>query len=69
MVSIFGLALGEIVLPIIIGHHAIGDVALQLEPAVEDGELPILGKCQANLGHGTGIDAQGLTTTGEGLVL
>ena len=60
IIGIFGLTVGKIVLPVVISHHAIGYMTLEMEPAAEDGQCPILGQSQTRLRHGTGIDAQRL---------
>ena len=68
MVGIFRLALRELMLPIIVGHHTIGDVTLDMQPMVEDRNRPILRQRQSHLWHRSCIDTKCLATTGECLV-
>ena len=68
-VGILRLLLGEIMLPVVIGHLAIGDVTLDGEPVVCEGKRPVLRQRQAHLRHRTGVDTQGLATAAQGLVL
>ena len=67
--GIVALTAGKIMLPVVIGHHAIGDMTLELQPTTTEGQRPILGNSHSHLGNGTRIDAQRLRTTAEPVVL
>ena len=67
-----GIALlpgGEIVLPVLVGHLAIGDVALQVHPVVGAGQCPVVGQREPHLRHRAGIDAERLRARAEAVVL
>ena len=59
-VGIFALLLREVVLPSLVRHLAIGNVALDVEPSASEGQRPIVGEGNAHLRHRAGVDAQRL---------
>ena len=58
VVDIFGLPLGEIMLPIVVGHQAERRMPLNMKPATAERQRPILGQGQTRLGDGACVDAE-----------
>ena len=59
----------EITLPVAVRHLAEGDMPLQPQPVVGEGQHPILGQSKARLGHRSCIDSQRLRATAQPVVL
>ena len=57
VVGVFLLLVGEVVLPAVVGHHAVGDVSLKVKPALCTGDGPVFGQGDAHLRHWSGVDA------------
>ena len=68
-VGVLLLLLREVVLPVLVGGLSVGHVALQSEPAVGEGQHPVVGQRQAHLRHGPRVDAQRLRTAAQLVVL
>ena len=68
-VGILALALGEIVLPIVIGHAPVGHMPLKVKPAVAERQRPILRQGQTRLRHGARVYSQCLRAAAQPIVL
>ena len=42
-VGISRFIIGEIVLPVVVGHLSVGDVSFDVPPTVAEGECPVIG--------------------------
>ena len=51
-----------------IGQHTVTDVSANGGPIPLTGNVPIFGQADAHFGHGTGIDAECLRATAQGVV-
>ena len=69
MVGIFALLIGERMLPTVVGHHAVSDVAFHLKPTAQGRNGPIAWQGQSHLGHRTRVDSQRLRPTAQPIVL
>ena len=60
MLCVSMILMGKVPLPTIIGIHTIGDMSFEREPLTGAWNRPVVRQGKTNLGHRTGIDAEGL---------